>query len=174
MTDGSKELDIDQIAERTGISARGLRYVVDYDLLNAVVPWFRALHAKRRGIARTFPPYFAFLLCLAASLRTANLSREQLQTALQLLAEWLKLVTKGQDYAQRLYPLFDAADKLVLEIGDGEFLHAGRKSRTRSGLLPAGELPWTHLSAKQSAADGYVPLVVSRIDVAEIRRRLLP
>ncbi len=168
----STMLDIDQIAERTGIQPRALRYVVDYDLLGAAIPWFKDMHAPRRGVPRTFSKYFAYLLALAASLRKANLGREALERALRLLADWATPNPHGTDYSLRLYPLFEGAEDLELEIGDGECLRAGRKSGVRSGSLPKIGLPWTDLGSGQSAEKGYRPIVISRIETGLLRRRL--
>jgi hypothetical protein len=73
-------LDLAEIAARSGMPPRKLRYVLDHDLLPSDRTWSRG-----RGSARLFTPPEAFVIALAARMLDAGLKRATVRESLASL-----------------------------------------------------------------------------------------
>src|ERR1700704_3473478 len=101
-------MDIAQLAIRTGLPIRRLRYVFDHQIL----PGTR--HAEGRGIPRSFLAFEGFGIALAALLLEAGLKR-------WLVALCFDAVQIGRSVPISQEPLYQGyvARSGWLEIGDG-------------------------------------------------------
>jgi hypothetical protein len=151
-------MDLTTIATRTGIPARQLRYASDHHLL-AGLPDTK----PGRGSARQYAIAEALGLALAAALHGAALSRAAIHAVTGMLAD-----AAGRADAAGKSPLPDLTNGKVVsvEIADGTFVRLGRQRKS-------GPLQWSTLAGAAKGGHVEAPLVLTRIDLDELRQRLL-
>jgi hypothetical protein len=153
--------DLAEIAQVSGVPLRKLRYVLDHHLLPG------AQDASRgRGATRSFTPFEAFALVVAALMLQAGLRRALVRDCMAALAR-----RPGRDLDQiPLYKAFAHGEPARLELGDWKYL---RLTVAQHPLWPAFDSGWLALAKGRPPGDSYSPLVCLVLDVARIRR-LLP
>lgn len=172
------ELTFEETSELTGIPARRLRYVFDRDILpKAITHLMRYLPASRRGVARRFNRYFAFLLCLAELLRQSGLEADMIRLALDRLKDWVSAGRNLERLEWRLRPVCEYARDLDLEVGEGMYIRAARKAdlppcADRIMGIPNNPLPWTLISTGGIVAGQYKPLTLTKIDTGLLAEKL--
>jgi hypothetical protein len=152
--------DLAEIAQVSGVPVRKLRYVLDHQLLPG------AQDASRgRGATRSFTPFEAFALVVAARMLQAGLRRALVRDCMAALARG-----PGRDIDQiPLYKAFAHGEPARLELGDWQYL---RLTVAQHPLWPAFDSGWLPLAKGRPPGDSYTPLVCLVLDVAQIRRRI--
>ncbi|MBY0312873.1 MAG: hypothetical protein K2W85_12450, partial [Phycisphaerales bacterium] len=70
-------MDLNELAVRTGLPVRKLRYVLDHRILPG-----RQSVASGHGVPRTFTPFEGYAIALAARLLDAGVTRKLIATVL--------------------------------------------------------------------------------------------
>jgi len=143
-------LEINTIADRTGLSERQLRYAADHRLVPGEAP-----APPGRGRSRVFTREGAFALALVAALRVGGLGRRAVARTLAWLEDRLPLRRLAQNGGHRLEVANGGAVRLTPSAPRGR----GRKEE----WFRIGPGPWPPVGA---------PLVLVQIDLAELWRRL--
>ncbi len=150
--------DLAQIADRSGIPLRKLRYVLDQGLLPA-----GKVASRGRGAPRSFTSFEAFGLVTAALMLRAGLKRTLVRDCLAVLCR-----APGRDIDEvPLYRAFAADLSARLEVGDWQ-----RVRLSGSGRLPrmTFDTGWLPLPGSPAPAGANAPLVTLVLDVGQIRR----
>ena len=158
MTKLGNIMDLATIAQRTGLSARRLRYVVDH----GVLPGGKVI-AVGRGNARSYTDFEAFGIALAAVLLDAGIKRRIVALLLERLCDSPKGSRRERP---ALLSAFSNARTMSLEIGDGVNF---RMHVTTFKAGPEDVASWTQAGTGAQLATGYAPLVRLIIDVGHIR-----
>ena len=151
-------MDLMDIARRTGIEPRRLRYAV----YRALIPGVRQVDV-RRGSVRRFTGFEAFGVALAATLLDAGLRREVVADCIRTLS-----VGPGRGATVSRVPLyrsFAGGGGAEVIIGDG------RQFRVRAAASPgwsAMDTGWLDADGKHVASGGYEPVVLLTVAVAKL------
>jgi hypothetical protein len=152
--------DLAAIAARSGLPVRKLRYVFDHRLLPG-----GAANSRGRGAARSFTPFEAFGLVVAATMLGAGLKRALVRDCLAELCRGA-----GRDvHTVPLYRAFTAAGPARVEVGDWSYVRllvSGRPSGPPSGT------PWLPLGGGEPPVAPYTPLVALTLDVGRLRGQI--
>lgn len=150
--------DLAAIARSSDVPVRKLRYVLDHSLLPG------ARHASLgRGTARSFTPFEAFAIVLAALMLEAGLRRALVRDCLAALAR-----NPGRGIGQvPLYRAFAHGEPARLEIADWKFVRLTVADHPRWPALDTG---WVALDDGRPPDEGFAPLLCVTLDVGRIRR----
>lgn len=154
-------MDIAELATRTGLPPRRLRYVFDHGVLPGTEQ-----AGEGRGIPRTLTAFEAFGVALAAILLESGLKRGLVAAC---LAEAVGRVSRSTTMDQ--VPLYQAfqARSAWLEVGDGRYVRLhGKGQHEVSRDFDTG---WKPLGVA-AAPSAYTPLVMVQIDLGGLRRRI--
>lgn len=169
-------MDFRELAERTGLGVRQLRYIVDYQVL---APRYYGKEDRAKtghGVPREFSKFVSFSIALAAVLREAGLTRERVRSALDILFAWASpRAIAGAHAMLDAFVVFRSADALNIEIRDGVDLRVEAKApRTKNARrkVPASSA-WTNLDSGKVIQRKGTAMFVSRISLAELSRRVL-
>jgi hypothetical protein len=155
-------VDIAELARRTGIGARRLRYTLDH----GVLPGSRKA-SQGRGAARSFTDFEAFGLACATLMLEAGLRRSLVHDCIHLLCGQHGRSTPVHEIP--LYQAFQQCGAVSLEIGDG----LNVRIWDGPGVAPSTlERTWRQAETGAILQEGYEPLVLVRINVGHLRRRL--
>jgi hypothetical protein len=160
--DDNQVLDIAEIASRTGIAPRRLRYVLD----QKVIPLGDDA-SQGRGSARRFSRYDGFALACAAFLLDAGLRRAVATNCMMLLGRFDRPSPLLHEVP--LLWAYSRANSGVLEVGDGINVRLWSGTNSGKGGQNTG---WWQASTGAKLREGYEPLVTVRIDIAKLRQRL--
>lgn len=150
-------MNLSELADRSGIDLRRLRYVVDHVLVKVGDD----AAGTGRGWARVLTEEEAFGVATGALMLMAGLSREHLEGFWAGLERTLPGRRGILAWLGR--PGHNAVE--ALEIADGQFIRA---------ICPGAPEPsWRQLRTHRAAGRNYRPLVVCRIAIGELRRRLV-
>ena len=153
-------MDLVEIASRTGISARQLRYAIYHTLIPGVKPV-----DVGKGVVRRFTEFEAFGIAVAATLLEAGLRRHAAAECLELLAVRYSRGTPLSDVP--LWCAFQGRGPAYLEIGDLRFVRV----RRGAGLgNKASDPDWAGVEG--AVPTGYQPGVLLSINVAPLRDAL--
>jgi len=145
-------MDVDQLAQRLGLQRRQVRYAIDQRL----VPGIEHV-CQGRGVARDLTVDEAFAVACSAVLHAAGLRPTVVRDCLTRLGRrWPGLLGPTVQPA-----LATDAAPLLLEIDDG---HPFQVAETLPAVGDKAEV----------AGGGGRALVQTRLDLAALRRRLLP
>jgi hypothetical protein len=158
-------LTLAEIAERTGIPRRALRYVLDHDVLPVAEK-----ASKGRGTAREFDERDALLVAAAALMFSGGLRRQTVKETMDLLHTTEP--RRNRYWAERAYDPAEAYERLRrIEIGDGVNI------RPIYGPLPRVKIEeiqmWRQAGTDALLAADYRPLITVTIDMEKLRERLL-
>ena len=168
----SESMDLAEIASRTGLSMRLLRYVFDHALLPAA----KEKHPGT-GSPRKLTPFEAFSVACAAFMMRAGLKRRLVQQTMSVLcrntrtgdrrpgdplAKWLRDVP--------LWQAFESGGQVALEVGDGVNLRMTNVSQSRGGAVDTG---WVQVRTGHTLADGYRPSTWIGRDIGRLRDQLM-
>jgi hypothetical protein len=152
--------DLTEIAGRSGIAARKLRYVLDHALLPG-----GQLASRGRGSVRSFTPFEAFGLATAALMLEAGLKRSLVRDCLAVLCR-----ASGRNVGDvPLYRAFVADRSARLEVGDWEFVRVVGSGRSPRKSFDTG---WLSLADGVAPATTFTPLVTVTLDIGLICRRV--
>lgn len=170
-----RHLTFRALQERTGVSRRNLRYVLDHALIPKGM--FRAIDrpASGRGVARELSPFSGFVVTLAALMLDSGLRGPLVQRAMKALMEWaVSTISWTVGPAIGAFLLYTWAPGLIVEIADGASIRVNVTAKdlpeSRTGC-PRG-LPWTDIKMEQSRPNGYAPLVSVRLYLGELKSNL--
>ncbi len=158
---GQKDMHIRELAARSGIEQRTLRYIVDHGTIPSV-----GKDNGRRGGPRVLSERNAIAVAVAALLLHAGLKRRFVEGFVR------GLLSKRSTDANSPPPGVEwlvgrvggAAAVLSLEIGDRRYV----RNLSGSG---ADSMGWRDLLTGSTVAT-VAPLVIVRIDMVELRRRI--
>ena len=159
-------MELAELAARTGLAARKLRYVLDHRLLPG-----RRGDGPGHGVPRSVTPFEGFAVAVAARLLDAGLTRRLVATALATLA----VAARGKPVGSA--PLLAAftSGGGRLEFGDGRGVRLSAPGRP--GVQVAVDTGWRPLTLAERLPDGYSPMVRVTFDLDELAgaiRRLTP
>jgi hypothetical protein len=142
-------MDLAELASRTGLPVRKLRYVSDH----RVLPGLRDASAGH-GVPRTFTPFEGYGIALAARLLDAGLTRKVVAAVLAAACR-----AAGPTRTPADAPLYRAYAVRAgsLEIGDGRLLRV--RTPKRPGLGDTLDTGWLPLGGPGRAARGLDPTV---------------
>jgi hypothetical protein len=147
------------ISERTGISTRRLRYVLEHGVLPG-----GKLASEGRGNERRFTEFEAYGIACAALLLEAGLRRRTVQRCLAAMCP------AGRDLSNNwLYQGFYATGETLLEVGDNVNVRMQSQSILRQGKFDTG---WLQLCTGARLQGDYQPLVTIRLDIGKLRPKL--
>jgi len=152
-----------ELASRTALSPRQLRYVLDHGLLPA-----GRIESRGRGAARSFTNFEAFGIACAALMLQAGLRQAVVRDCLALLCRYRK---QGRKEAKDvpLYFAFRANSAARLEVGDGVNVRlsgAGQSSREKF------DTGWRQIATGAELGDGYDPVIAIGINLGLLSRRV--
>lgn len=148
-------MDMADLAARTGVPVRRLRYVFDH----RVLPGLRDTSAGH-GVPRTFTAFEGFGIALSARLLDAGLTRKVVAAVLDTACR-----PAGPTRAPADVPLYRAymVQAGSLEIGDGRHLRV--RTPKRPGLGDALDTGWLPLGSPSRAAGGLAPTVHVNVEL---------
>jgi hypothetical protein len=151
-------MDVAELADRTGLPARRLRYALDHRLLPGACPY-----PAGHGVPRTFTDFEGFGVALAARLLGAGLTR-------QLVAASLASACRRPRVGKAHAPLYCAyaASSGRLELGDGRFLRLW--VTRRRGVADELDTGWLPLVAGDSAPERYTPTVLVSVELGALAK----
>ncbi len=152
-------MNVAEIAERARIEPRAIRYVLDHGIVPAVEK-----DTEKRGAPRVLNEEEALAVSVSALLLKAGLKRplvrglvrgmfERKTGGSSPVAEWLRKQPADDDHGIE-----------EIEIADRRYVRAIAK-----GAKPGA---WLDLTTKKLVSDVYMPLVIAKINLVELRRRL--
>ncbi|WP_020475871.1 hypothetical protein [Zavarzinella formosa] len=153
-------MDMAELAKRTGLPVRKLRYISDH----RVLPGLRGIQAGH-GVARTFTNLEGFAIALAARLLDSGLSRKLVTSALAAACRpGGPPETTPVPHLSRVFHM--SAGRL--EIGDAKYarVHAPR-DRSIGGVF---DTRWMSLSSVLATRDDYTPTVLVAVELDELAR----
>lgn len=165
------------VADKVGVSARDLRYVLDHDLLpTKFLAREESLH-QGRGVTRMLSKAGAFAVALPAVMLRLGLRREGVRRIMEALLSWATSQTQRLNRTSDLgaFLLFLMASAVRLEVADGKALRMEVDQQllpTQAGHLAPHALPWTDLETKQAMPEGFRPLMSVRLDLGVLIDRL--
>lgn len=148
-------MDLNELASRTGLPVRKLRYVFDHRVVPGLAGCFSG-----HGVPRTFTEFEGFGVALAARLLDAGLTRKV------VLAGLTAACRPGRSTDTRTdVPLLRAYTVAAgrLEIGDGRYLRVCAPGRP--GLGRALDTGWLPLVPSAPISGECVPVVVVSIEL---------
>ena len=155
-------MDLLEIARRTGIEPRRLRYAIYHTLMPGVSPV-----DVGRGSVRRFTEFEAFGIALAAMLLDAGLKRNLVTECIDLLARRAGRETPTNDIP--LFRAFASRGTARLDVADGRYVRlrigstVGRKSP---------ETAWERTNGGRPVPTDYDPLVLLSVNVTPLREAL--
>lgn len=157
-------MDVAELAARTDVPVRRLRYAIDH----RVLPGMR--HASPgHGVPRTFTEFEGFALALAALLLASGLTRK-------LVIALLSVTTRpvGPARARTDVPLHQVFLRALgtLEVGDGRQVRV--TAARRPGFGPALDTGWLSLAASRDAPGDALPRVRVVVELGELARSVRP
>jgi hypothetical protein len=156
-----KNMDVTEIAERTGIAVRQLRYAIYHMLIPGV-----SRVETGKGTVRRFTDFEAFGIALVAMLLEAGLRRELVSDCMDLLVR-----SYGRKVAMRDTPLWRAflsRGTALVEIADRRF------ARVRLGGA-SGEIPFDSgwkTATGEPPRNGYAPAIALSVNLTSLRDAL--
>ena len=153
-------MDMAELAARTGLPVRKLRYVLDH----RVLPGLRDTSAGH-GVPRAFTDYEGFGIALAARLLDAGFTRKVVAAALDAACR-----PTGSTRAPADVPLYRAYIVRAgsLQIGDGRHLRV--RAQKRPGLGNALDTGWFPMAPSGRVADDYTPVVCVAVELGGLAR----
>ncbi len=153
-------MDIRELAARSGIEQRTIRYIVDHGTIPGV-----GKDNGRRGGPRVLSERNAVAVAVAALLLHAGLKRRFVEGFVRgLLKRANDANTAPIEVEWLVGEVGSATAVMLLEIGDRRFLRILDDTE-------AASMGWRDLLTGSTVAT-FAPLVVVRIDVVELRRRI--
>jgi hypothetical protein len=150
------------IAERTGVHSRSMRYVFDHGVLPA------AERAKRgRGFPRRFSEQESFLLACAGLLFESGLRFAVVKHCIELLdgrraMQNAMSESQGPGYEEQV------DDVAWVEVGDG----VNVRFQVENTRRPRPAQRWIQAATAEYLATDYAPLAMIRVNVTKLLSRL--
>jgi hypothetical protein len=155
-------MDRADLAARTGVPARKLRYVVDH----RVLPGLRSTPAGH-GVRRTFTDFEGFAIALAAKLLDAGLTRKLVAAVFDAACRPIGSTRMSADVP--LYRAY-AVQTGSLEIGDGR--HLRLRAPKRPGIGDALDTSWHPLGSSGRIGEDYDPVVCLTVELGGLARAI--
>lgn len=151
------------LADRTMVPLRQLRYTLDHGLLPG------AQSASRgRGSYRSFTEFEAFGIACSALMLVAGLRQGVVRDCLTLLSRYpTKRARRITEVP--LYQAFHASDGAYLEVGDGVNIRLSGSSPFPRLQFDTG---WRQIATGARVTDAYEPLVIISLNVGALRSRV--
>lgn len=153
-------MDVAELAARTGIPVRRLRYVFDH----RVLPGLRA-DTPGQGIPRTFTDFEAFGIAVAARLLDTGLTRKLVAASLGAACRRAEPAVRTAEIP--LLRAYDSADG-IMEIGDARYLRVYASRRSRVGA--AFDTGWMLMFRREAVPDPYAPGVLVTVELGRLAR----
>lgn len=168
-------LTVEDIHRRTGIDPRALRYVVDHKVVDPGRYQAKSVPAPRRGVPRGYSVFAAFILSCAALLRAGGLQRRTVCQIMDRLFEWAGAKLPVRSRMLEAFKIFaPKLGPLSVEIADGTSMRISSHP-PESGApssRPSFDERWRCIATWVEMPAKYVPLVLCKVDLAELRSRL--
>jgi hypothetical protein len=151
-------MDMADLAARTGLPVRKLRYVMDH----RVLPGRRRV-ASGHGIPRTFTLFEGFGIALAARLLDSGLTRKLVAAVFDVACRPIGVLLEPTEV-----PLLRAyiAKAGILEIADGRYIRL--RVPRRPGVASALDTAWLGTKPSRRAVNDYTPFVQIIIKLDEL------
>ena len=148
-------MDMAQLATRTGIPVRRLRYAWDHRVLPGL-----SSEIAGQGIPRTFDDFEGFGIALAAQLLDSGLTRKLVAACLDVACS--RPVRSPPKTDPPLLHAYRATASELL-IGDGRYLQI--RAARRLGIVNGIDTGWMPLTLEFVLPADYVPAVLVRVDL---------
>lgn len=163
------------LATRTGLSLRMLRYVVDHEIVSRRQLAQDGTTGQGRGVRREFSEFSGFTVSLAAAMLVAGLTRQLTKTVLQALFRWVSESMKfehGEGIAS--FVLFARARSIVLEVADATFMRVELLPDAVGGasVNKLEAVDWTDITTGKPAPAEYSPLISVRLGLGPLADKL--
>lgn len=156
-------MTLTQIVDRTGISMRRVRYVLDHAILPGTTRTSRG-----RGTPRSFTDLEAFAIACAALMLEAGLRKSVVKSCLQALCR-AHSPGKPPRTGILLNRALHVGKDVKLSVADGvNFCLEGKQKLSGSDL----QTGWLQMATAAPLARSYVPMVRITLDVGRIRTNL--
>ena len=155
-------MDMAELAARTGLPVRKLRYVFDH----RVLPGLQGASAGH-GVPRTFTDYEGFGIALAVRLLDVGVTRKAVAAALGAACR-----PSGSTPGPAEIPLFRAYTLRAgsLEIGDGRYLRL--RAPKRPGLGNALDTGWLPMMPSGRVVGDYTPVVCVTVELGGLAQAI--
>jgi len=167
-------VNIDDLATRTELSPRQLRYVIEYRILPSVNMLDDLRPGKGRG--REFSDFTGFCISLAARMRDMGLNRKLVKQVMETVLEYRR---SGLDPGMVMFPVlqhvFSFARHSVLEIGDGcnlRIVSTPAQITTPSNSVQRLSMHWTQMSTQAELGDRYEPSTTMSIRLDRLAKQV--
>lgn len=170
-----KLLSFRDIEQRTGVLQRHIRYIRDHNLLGRDAFLESDNLEPGRGIARGLSMFSGFIASLAAMMMESGLRSGIVRKTFDHLLRWAASgIHCKQGRGIQAFMVFTWAGSICVEVGDGKNIRilVTDHRNTESRLPCPTEMPWENIETGHCLADGYVPLVVIRLNLAELKKKL--
>lgn len=163
------------LAEKTGISLRLFRYVIDHEVVSREQLAQSDTTEPGRGVRREFSVFSGFIVSLAAAMLAAGLTRQLTKTVLQALFNWASGhmgFKHGPGNAS--FFVFSRAESIVLDVADATFVRVDvpSKGEDKSGKTRLKAMGWTNIATGEPAPEGYEPLIYLRLGLGSLAEKL--
>jgi hypothetical protein len=154
-----------ELANRTSLSLRQLRYVLDQGLLPA-----GRVDSSGRGVARYLTEHEAFAIATAAVMMQAGLRQNVIRECVALLCRYETPQNRRKHMNDvPLYQAYLARETSRLEIGDGVNMRLTGINNPQEKALDTG---WRQIATGAKLDDQYEPLIVITINLGLVSRRM--
>jgi len=156
-------LSLADIAVRTGLPLRTVRYCIDHSVLPLAEP-----STVGRGKVREYLPQEGFAIATAALLLDAGVKRNLVTACI------FESISKyGREYRIENIPLHQAfqAQQASLRIADG--LYVRIDGTAKPGIQKSFDTGWMPLNQRVPKPDAtYAPIVITTVDLTALRKSL--
>ena len=154
-----ENMDLNRLSQRTGITVRKLRYVLDHDLLP-----FRSwdINEESVGKARTFDDKTGVLIACAAFLLEAGYKRGAVKNLLNTM-EKIKPTIRNPLNASILEIAVSGTGKASLQLGDGQYVR---------WQLGQSQSAWFEPSSPAKESPEYLPYIIVELNMDQIRDKI--
>jgi hypothetical protein len=152
--------DLAEIARRSGLSPRKIRYILDQGLLPV-----GKISSRGRGTRRIFVQSEAIAIALAAWMLEAGLKRALVRDCLGVLCQLPSGGSRGVGLMKiPLYRALAAGPTARVEVGDWSYVRVHAASSPGRQAFDTGWMPL----GGQAVPSGYAPLVAVVLDIGQI------
>jgi hypothetical protein len=149
-------MDLQELAERTGIPIRRLRHCLDEDLIPGLK--IEVAH-NEAGRPRKFHDDVGFAICCAAKLLEAGIDRSTVRVFMGGLA---KLALKNEE-SPALWILFNRRTNGIAELGDA--INMRIRLELDDQVVDSG---WVHPGNPATLSSDYRPMTIIALDVGQV------
>jgi hypothetical protein len=162
----SRLFTLSELADRTGVSLRNLQYLIEHNLVPAKL--FSTYDSREgQGKRQRFSPFSGSFLCLGAKMLDVGFRSTLVKSILSGLLQWVRAASGRPESSDLLsaFGVWNRANRLTIDVADGRFLRVSDSGGSETAK-------WLPLAEGDETTDPYVPVIVTRLDLGELKTRL--